>query len=161
MASPEDRLKKLGIELPEMPAPLGSYVPCVKTGNLLYLSGILPLREGRLVKTGRAGEALSLKEAQEEARQAVINALSIVKANLGSLGRVVRCVKLNGYVASAPGFTEQPAVLNAASDLLYEVFGENGRHARATVGVSVLPLNAPLEIEFIFEVADISQRLSG
>ncbi|GAB4406441.1 MAG: RidA family protein [Thermodesulfovibrionales bacterium] len=152
--SPEDRLKELGIRLSVAPAPLGSYLPCVRAGNLLFLSGILPLREGKLMRTGRVGESVSINEAEEEARQVVINALSILKACLGNLGRVVRCVKLNGYVASSPDFTEQPKVLNAASDLLCEIFGENGRHARAAVGVSVLPLNSPIEIDFIFEVAE-------
>lgn len=156
MASPEERLKELGIELSAAPAPLGSYVPCVRAGNLLFLSGMLPLREGKLLRIGRVGESLSLNEAQEDARQAAINALSILKAYLGSLDRIARCIKLVGYVASAHDFTQQPAVLNAASDLLRDIFGENGRHARAAVGVSVLPLNSPVEIDFIFEVADIS-----
>lgn len=156
MISPEERLKELGIELSAAPAPLGSYVPCVQAGNLLFLSGMLPLREGKLARTGRVGESLSLNEAQEDAKQAAINALSILKAHLGSIDRVVRCIKLVGYIASVPDFTQQPAVLNAASDLLRDIFGENGRHARAAVGVSVLPLNSPVEIEFIFEVADIS-----
>lgn len=153
MASPEDRLRELGIKLSEAPLPLGSYVPCVQTGNLLFLSGVLPLREGKLLKTGRVGEAVSPDEAKEEARQTVINAVGILKTYLGSLDRVARCVKLNGYVASAPEFTQQPAVLNAASDLLFAIFGEAGRHARAAVGVSVLPLNSPVEIEFVFELA--------
>lgn len=156
MATPEERIKEIGIELSEPPAPLGSYLPCVRSGNLLFLSGMLPLRDGRLIRTGRVGESLSLVEAQEDAIQAAISALSILKAHLGSLDKIVRCIKLSGYVASAPDFTQQPAVLNAASDLMRDVFGENGRHARVAVGVSVLPLNSPVEIEFIFEVADIS-----
>jgi len=150
--SPEERLKKLGIELPEAPAPIGSYVPVVRTGNLVYLSGILPLKEGELIRHGRVGENISLDEAREDARTATVNALSILKANIGSLDKVKRCIKITGYVASAPDFTEQPKVLNAVSDLMVEIFGENGRHARAAVGVNVLPLNSPLEIEFIFEV---------
>jgi len=150
--SPEERLKKLGIELPEAPAPIGSYVPVVRTGNLVFFSGILPLKEGNLTRHGRVGENISLDEAREDARTATVNALSILKANIGSLDKVKRCIKITGYVASAPDFIEQPKVLNAASDLLFEIFGENGRHARAAVGVNVLPLNSPLEIEFIFEV---------
>jgi enamine deaminase RidA (YjgF/YER057c/UK114 family) len=150
--SPEGRLKKLGIELPEAPAPLGSYVPVVKTGNLVFLSGILPLKEGKLTRHGRVGENISLDEAREDARTAAVNSLSILKANIGSLNNVKRCIKITGYVASAPNFIEQPKVLNAVSDLMVEIFGENGRHARAAVGVNVLPLNSPLEIEFIFEV---------
>jgi enamine deaminase RidA (YjgF/YER057c/UK114 family) len=154
MISPEERLKELGVELPAAPSPLGSYVPCVQTGNLLFLSGMLPLREGKLARTGRVGEAVSLIEGQEDARQAAVNALSILKEQLGSLDRVVRCVKVTGYVASAPNFTEQPKVLNAASDLLRDIFGDRGKHARVVVGVSVLPLNSPIEIEFIFEITD-------
>lgn len=151
--SPEDKLKELGIELSESPNPLGSYVPAVQIGNLVFLSGILPLRNGKLTKTGRVGESVSLDEARDDARTAAINALSALKAHIGSLSRVKRCVKITGYVASAPDFTEQPNVLNAASDLLFEVFGEAGRHSRAAVGVNVLPLNSPVEIEFIFEVS--------
>ncbi|MCL4491100.1 MAG: RidA family protein [Nitrospirae bacterium] len=153
MKSPEDKLKELHISLPGAPKPLGSYVPCVQAGNLLFLSGMLPLRDGKLSRTGRVGESVTLQEAQEDARQTVINAFSVLKAQIGNLDRVRRCVKLNGYVASGPGFTEQPKVLNAASDLLFEVFGEAGRHARAAVGVYVLPLNSPVELDFIFEIA--------
>lgn len=152
--SPEERLKELGITLSEAPAPLGSYVPAVRSGNLLFLSGILPLREGKLIKTGKVGESISLSEGREEAKQIVINALGLLKAELGSLDRIAKCVKLNGYVASSPDFTDQPKVLNAASDLLRDIFGEGGRHARAAVGVPVLPLNSPLEIDFIFEIKE-------
>lgn len=133
--------------------PLGSYLPCVRTGNLLYLSGVLPLRGGKLLRTGIVGDSVSLAEAQEDARQIIINALSLIKAYIGSLDKVARCVKLNGYIASAPDFTGQSSVLNAASDLLCDVFGEKGKHARVSVGVNILPLNAPLEVEFIFEIA--------
>jgi enamine deaminase RidA (YjgF/YER057c/UK114 family) len=150
--SPEDKLKQSGVQLPEVPTPLGSYVPCVQTGNLVFLSGILPLREGKLTRTGRVGENIRLDEAKDDAKTAVLNALSVLKASIGSLDKVKRCVKITGYVASAPDFTEQPKVLNAASDLIFEIFGEKGRHARAAVGVNVLPLNSPVEIEFIFEV---------
>lgn len=152
MSLTEDRLKELEVNLPDAPAPLGSYVPCIQSGNLLFLSGILPLRGGRLLKAGRVGESVSVEEAQEAARQAVINALSIMRAHLGSLDRVSGCLKVNGYVASAPDFTRQPEVLNAASDFLRDVFGENGRHARAAIGVLVLPLNSPVEVDFIFEI---------
>lgn len=149
----DERLKELGIILPPAPQPLGAYIPCVRSGNLLFLSGILPLREGKLLKTGRVGESLSLEEARQEARQVVINALSIVKATIGDLDLVSRCIKLNGYIASSPDFTEQPSVLNTASELLYKVFGERGRHARVAIGVNILPLNSPIEIDFIFEVS--------
>jgi len=151
--SPEEKLKELGIDLPDVPVPLGSYVPCVRSGQLLFLSGILPLRNGKLVRTGRVGENITIDEAREDARQATINALSVLKAHAVNLGHIKRCVKITGFIASAPDFAEQPRVLNAASDLLFEIFGETGRHARAAVGVHVLPLKSPLEIEFIFEIA--------
>jgi enamine deaminase RidA (YjgF/YER057c/UK114 family) len=151
--SPEDKLKELGIELPEAPTPLGSYIPVLRTRNLVFLSGILPLREGKLTKQGRVGKDISLDEAREEAKVATINALSVLKAHIVNLDKVKRCVKITGYIASEPNFTDQPKVLNAASDLLFEIFGEKGRHVRSAIGVNVLPLNSPLEIEFIFEVS--------
>jgi enamine deaminase RidA (YjgF/YER057c/UK114 family) len=151
--SPEDKLKELGIKLPEAPKPLGSYVPSVQIGNVFYLSGMLPLINGKLIRTGRVGESVSLDEAREDAKTATINALSVLKSSIGNLDKVKRCIKISGYIASAPDFTEQPKVLNAASDLIFEVFGEAGRHTRAAVGVNVLPLNSPVEIEFIFEVS--------
>ena len=151
--TPEDKLKELGIELPEAPKPLGSYSPAVRTGNLIFLSGMLPLIQGKLVRQGKVGEDIRIEEAGEDVRTAVINALSVLKANIGTLNNVKRCVKITGYIASSPNFTDQPMVLNAASDLLFEIFGESGRHARVAVGVNVLPLNSPVEIEFIFEVA--------
>lgn len=150
--SPEDKLKELGIDLPETPNPLGSYVPCVQAGAMVFLSGMLPLRDGRLARTGRVGENVTIDEAEEDARKAAINALAALKRHLGSLDRVKRCVKITGYIASAPDFIEQPKVLNAASDLMFKIFGEAGRHSRVAVGVNVLPLHSPVEIEFIFEV---------
>ena len=150
--TPEDKLKELGIELPEAPKPLGSYIPAVRTGNLIFLSGMLPLIQGKLVRQGKVGEDIRIEEAGEDVRTAVINALSVLKANIGTLNNVKRCVKITGYIASSPNFTDQPMVLNAASDLLFEIFGESGKHARVAVGVNVLPLNSPVEIEFIFEV---------
>ncbi|MFN3480267.1 MAG: RidA family protein [Thermodesulfovibrionales bacterium] len=149
----EERLKELGITLPPAPQPLGAYLPCVRSGNLLFLSGILPLREGKLLRTGKVGESLTIEEAKEEARQVIINALSIVKATIGTLDLLSRCLKLNGYIASSPDFIEQPAVLNAASELLYNIFGDAGKHARVAIGVNTLPLNSPIEIDFIFEVS--------
>jgi enamine deaminase RidA (YjgF/YER057c/UK114 family) len=150
--SPEEKLKELGIELPEAPAPLGSYVPVVRAGNLIFLSGILPMVKGDLLRRGRVGENIGVDEAKEDVKTAAINALSILKAQIGSLNSVKRCIKITGYIASASDFTEQPKVLNTASDLICDIFGEAGRHARAVVGVNVLPLNSPVEIEFIFEV---------
>ncbi|MFN3395316.1 MAG: RidA family protein [Thermodesulfovibrionales bacterium] len=149
----EERLKELGITLPPAPQPLGAYLPCVRSGNLLFLSGILPLREGKLLKTGRVGESLTIEEVKEEAKQVVINALSIVKASIGNLDLLSRCLKLNGYIASPPDFIEHPTVLNAASELLYNIFGDTGKHARVAIGVNTLPLNSPIEIDFIFEVS--------
>lgn len=151
--TPEDKLKELGIELTEAPKPLGSYIPAVRTGNLIFLSGMLPLIKGKLVRQGKVGEDIRIEEAGEDVRTAVINALSVLKANIGTLNNVKRCVKITGYIASSPNFTDQPLVLNAASDLLFEIFGESGKHARVAVGVNVLPLNSPVEIDFIFEVA--------
>ena len=152
--TPEEKLRSLGIELPEIPKPLGSYMPFARSGNLVYLSGMLPLREGKLTVTGRVGEAIALAEAAEAARTAAINGLAVLRSAIGSLDKVTRCVKISGYVSSAADFTDQPKVLNGASDLLFEVFGEAGRHARAALGVNVLPLNSPVEIEFIFEVLE-------
>jgi enamine deaminase RidA (YjgF/YER057c/UK114 family) len=151
--SPEDKLKELDIDLPEAPGPLGSYVSCVQTGQLIFLSGMLPLRNGKLVRTGRVGENVTVDEAREDARRATFNALAVLKARIGNLARVKQCVQITGYIASADDFTEQPRVLNAASDLLFDIFGESGRHARAAVGVNVLPLHSPVEIAFIFEIA--------
>lgn len=150
--NPEEKLKALGIELPPAPEALGSYVPARRSGNLVFLSGILPLVDGKILRTGKVGAELTVEEARREAQKAAINALSILKSYAGDLGNVAGCVKVTGYVASAPGFTEQHKVLNSVSDLVAEVFGESGRHARAAVGVGALPLDAPLEVEFIFEV---------
>lgn len=150
--SPEERIKELGIELPELPKPLGSYVPFVRTGDLLYLSGMLPLVNGKLLYSGRVGEKVTLDEAVHAARRSAINAIAVLRSAIGSLDSLKRCVKVTGFVASAHDFTDQPKVINGASDLLREVFGEAGLHARAAVGVHILPMNSPVEIEFIFEV---------
>jgi enamine deaminase RidA (YjgF/YER057c/UK114 family) len=151
---PEEKLDSLGIILPEVPKPLGSYVPFVRTGNVVYLSGILPLKGGKLTRTGRVGESVAPEDAALDARTCAINALAILKSAVGSLDKVKRCVRISGFVASAGEFTGQPKVINGASDLMFEVFGEAGRHARSAVGVNVLPLDSPVEIEFIFEVAE-------
>jgi enamine deaminase RidA (YjgF/YER057c/UK114 family) len=151
---PEDKLKELGIELPPAPEALGSYVPARRTGNLLFLSGILPLVNGKLLRPGKVGAELTLEDAGREAQKAAINALSILKAYAGDLSNVAGCVKVTGHIASAPGFNEQHKVMNTISDIIAQVFGEPGRHARAAVGVSELPLDAPLEVEFVFELKD-------
>ena len=149
---PEERIRELGIELPPPPKPLGAYVPFVRTGNLVYLSGMLPLKDGKLIHKGWVGEAVSLEDAIACARLAAINALAVLKAAADSFDRVKRCVKISGFVASAQDFYDQPKVINGASELIAEVFGPSGLHARAAVGVHALPLNSPVEIEFIFEV---------
>ena len=150
--TPDEKIKSLGIELPEIPKPLGSYVPFVRTGDLVYLSGMLPLKDGKLLKTGRVGEGVTLDEAVQCARTAAINGLAVLRSAVGDLNKVKRCVKVSGFVASSPDFTDQPKVVNGVSDLIFEVFGEAGRHARVAVGVNVLPMNSPVEIDFIFEV---------
>ena len=152
MSSIEDKLKELGITLPEVPKPLGSYIPALISGKLLFLSGMLPLKDGRLMFTGKVGAGVSAEEGRICARQAAINALAVAKSQLGALGSIVRVIKITGYVASATDFAGQPGVLNGASELMVEVFGEAGRHVRVAVGVAVLPLDSPVEIEFVFEV---------
>jgi enamine deaminase RidA (YjgF/YER057c/UK114 family) len=148
----ELRLKELGIELPAAPKPVANYVPVVRVGDLLFLSGVLPSKEGQLVMTGKLGADVSIEQGVAAAKLAVLNALAIVKAEAGSLDRVKRIVKMVGHIASASGFTDQPLVLNGASDLLVAVFGETGRHARVAVGAAELPRQAPIEIELIVQV---------
>lgn len=131
---------------------MANYVPVVRVGDLLFLSGVLPSRDGRLVLTGKLGENLTVEQGVEAARVAVLNGLSIVRSEAGSLDGVKQIVKMVGYIASAPGFTDQPQVLNGASDLLVSVFGEAGRHARVAVGAAELPRLAPIEIELIVEL---------
>ncbi|MBN9634199.1 MAG: RidA family protein [Actinobacteria bacterium] len=150
--SVSDRLAELGIELPEVVAPLASYVPAVRTGNLVYTSGQLPMQGGKLPAEGKVGGEVSAEDGKALARICGLNALAAVHALVG-IDSVVRVVKVVGFVASAPGFNGQPAVINGASELLGEVFGPAGAHARSAVGVSELPLNAPVEVELIVEVA--------
>ena len=150
----EDRLRDLGYELPAVPQPAGSYVPAaLATGTLLFTAGQLPLVEGQLRYTGKVGKEVSVEEAKEAARHCVLNALAAVKAEAGSLDDVRRVVRVTGYVASAAGFNRQPEVINGASDFLGKVFGEKGNHARSAVGVAELPLDAPVEVELIVELA--------
>ncbi|MGB8402997.1 MAG: RidA family protein [Mycobacterium sp.] len=146
------RLTELGIELPEVVAPLAAYVPAVRTGNLVYTAGQLPMQSGKLPQEGKVGAEVSAEDAKALARVSALNALAAVHALVG-IDSVVRVVKVVGFVASAPGFTGQPAVINGASELLGEVFGPAGAHARSAVGVSELPLNAPVEVELIVEIA--------
>ncbi len=149
----EEKLKALGLELPEAPKPVATYVPAVRTGNLLFLSGVLPMRNGQLAFVGKLGREVSLADGVEAAKVAILNALAIAKQELGSLDRITRVVKVVGHVASAEGFTDQPQVLNGASDLLVAIFGEVGRHARVATGAAELPRRAAVEIEVILAVS--------
>jgi enamine deaminase RidA (YjgF/YER057c/UK114 family) len=147
------RLKELGIVIPEVATPVASYVPAQVTGNLLYTAGQLPFFDGALIATGKVGGEVSPTDAIELARVCTLNALAAAQSVLGSLDRVKQVVKVNGFVASTPDFIGQPGVLNGASELLGEIFGDIGKHARAAVGVAVLPLDAPVEVELILEFA--------
>ena len=153
MSSPEEKLTELGLKLPEVPQPVAAYVPTVRTGNLVYTSGQLPLRDGTLIATGKNGDTVSAEVGVECAQQCALNAVAAVKAEIGDLANVKRIVKVVAFVASTPGFTGQPQIANGASELLGQIFGEAGKHARSAVGVPVLPLDAPVEVELIVEVA--------
>lgn len=147
--TPEQRLEELGIELPSAPAPVASYVRTVRHGDCIYVSGQLPLLDGELVAAGKVGDAVSLENGTEAARQCAINAISALKDEIGELSRITRIIKITGFVASDPSFSSQPQVINGASDLFVSVFGEIGRHARSAVGVASLPLDASVEVEVI------------
>jgi enamine deaminase RidA (YjgF/YER057c/UK114 family) len=147
------RLAELGLELPVVAAPVAAYVPAVVTGNLVYTSGQLPFVAGALPATGKVGAEVDADDAAGYARICALNALAAAESVIGSLDRVTRVIKVVGFVASAPGFTGQPGVINGASGLLGEVFGDAGQHARSAVGVAVLPLDAPVEVELILEFA--------
>jgi enamine deaminase RidA (YjgF/YER057c/UK114 family) len=153
MSSPEEKVTELGLKLPEVPQPVAAYVPAVRTGNLVYTSGQLPLRDGTLIATGKNGDTVSAEVGVECAQQCALNAVAAVKAEIGDLANVKRIVKVVAFVASTPGFTGQPQIANGASELLGQIFGEAGKHARSAVGVPVLPLDAPVEVELIVEVA--------
>jgi enamine deaminase RidA (YjgF/YER057c/UK114 family) len=148
------RLAEMGIVIPEVVPPVAAYVPAVVTGRYVYTSGQLPMRDGAMIAEGLVGSDVDPEVAKDCARQSAINALAAAQSVIGSLDRVTRVVKVVGFVASAPGFTGQPAVINGASELLLEVFGDAGRHARSAVGVAGLPINAPVEVEMVLEVAD-------
>ncbi|WP_067171082.1 RidA family protein [Microtetraspora niveoalba] len=152
MTSPEKRIADLGLTLPEVVAPLAAYVPAVRTGDYVYTSGQLPMVGGKLAVTGKVGAEVSAEEAAAQARICALNALAAVKSVVGDLSNVVRIVKVVAFVASAPGFTGQPQVANGASELLGEILGDAGKHARSAVGVAVLPMDAPVEVELIAEV---------
>ena len=149
----EERLTQLGITLPSAPKPLATYVPACLAGDLLFVSGVLPFHNGKLTMTGKLGQELSVEQGYEAAQTALLNALAIVQQELGVLDRVKQVVRMTGHVASASGFSEQPAVINGASDFLVKVFGEHGRHARLALGSAELPLHAPVELELIVQVS--------
>ena len=147
------RLAELGLVVPATSKPVAAYLPAVTSGSLVYTSGQLPLQDGALPATGKVGAAVSAEDAAVYARQCVLNGLAAARSAIGSLDRITRVVKVVGFVASDPSFTGQPGVINGASELLHDIFGEAGQHARSAVGVAVLPLDAPVEIEFVFEFA--------
>ena len=149
----EKRLRELGIALTQPAAPVANYVPFVRSGDLLMVSGQICLESGKLVAAGQLGGSVSLEDGQKAARACAVNLLAQVKAAIGDLDNVSRVVRLGGFVNSAPGFLEGPKVMNGASDLMVEAFGDKGRHARTTVGVSALPQNAAIEVEGLFEVS--------
>jgi len=153
MSKIDERLAELGITIPAIAKPVAAYVPAVITGNLVYTSGQLPFVDGALPATGKVGAEVDADAAKQLARQCVLNGLAAAHGVIGSLDRITRVVKVVGFVASDPSFTGQPGVINGASELLGEIFGDAGAHARSAVGVAVLPLDAPVEVEFVFEFA--------
>jgi enamine deaminase RidA (YjgF/YER057c/UK114 family) len=152
VTTPEQRLEAMGLSVPEVAKPVASYVPAVRSGNHVFTSGQLPMREGQLITTGKVGGEVTAEEAVECARQCALNALAAVRAEIGELSNIKRIVKVVAFVASTPDFTGQPGVANGASELFGEVFGEIGQHARSAVGVPVLPLDAPVEVELVVEI---------
>jgi enamine deaminase RidA (YjgF/YER057c/UK114 family) len=153
VSTPADRLAARGLVLPEVVAPVAAYLPAVLTGTHVYTAGQLPMAEGKLLATGKVGAEVSPEDAAALAATCALNAVAAAASVAGGLAAIRRIVKMTGFVASAPGFTGQPKVLNGASELLLDVFGDAGRHARSAAGVAVLPLDAPVEVELIAEVA--------
>lgn len=152
MSSAEKRLVELGLTLPTPAAPVAAYIPTRRSGNLLFVSGQIPVRDGKMIATGTVPSSVSVEAARDCARQCTFNGLAAAKSALGSLDRIRQVVRVGCFVACDTGFGDQPKVANAASELLVEIFGESGRHARAAVGTNALPLNVPVEVEFVFEV---------
>jgi enamine deaminase RidA (YjgF/YER057c/UK114 family) len=146
----EEKLESLGIKLPSPPTPAGSYVPIVRTGNLLFVSGQIPMENGKVVYTGKVSDH-NLETAQKSAKMCAINILAQLKRELGDLEKITKIVRLSGFVNSSPEFSGQPKVINAASDLFFEIFGEKGKHSRIAVGVAILPLNSMTEIDAVVE----------
>jgi len=154
MGKVEQKLAELGYELPEVARPVAVYVPAVRTGNLLFVSGQVAKKGDGLLYRGHVGHEVTLEQGYECARQCALNALAVIKAEIGDLDRVRRVVKVLGWVNSAPGFNQQPQVINGASELLVQIFGERGQHARSAVSAHELPLDSPVELEMIVEVED-------
>ena len=152
MGITKNRLDQMGLILPEAPKPVAAYIPAKQTGNLVFTAGQLPMVNGELISKGLLGQDVEVDEANKAARICTLNALAAIKGVIGDLDRIKQIVRVVGYVASVPTFTQQPAVVNGASELLLEIFGENGKHARSAVGMAVLPLNASVEIELTVEV---------
>lgn len=148
----EAKLTELSITLPPAPKPVATYIPAVRAGDLLFLSGTGPFKDGQIAFAGKLGRDLTVEQGYDAARLTLLNALAMVRQELGTLDRVVRIVRLTGHVASAEGFTQQPAVINGASDLLVRIFGEAGRHTRLALGAAELPLNMCIELELILQV---------
>ena len=149
----EEKLESIGVKLPKPPTPAGSYVPVIRTGNLLFISGQIPMEDGKVVFTGKVSDN-NLKTAQKSAKMCAINILAQIKRELGNLDKVTKIVKLSGFVNSMSDFTQHPKVINPASDLFFEVFGENGKHSRVAVGVACLPLDSMTEIDAIIEFSE-------
>ena len=150
----EDKLRELSIDIPTPPSPAGSYIPVVTTGNLAFVSGQIPMKEDKVVFEGKVPEKQSLDSARDAAKICIINGLAQLKANLGSLDKITKFVRISGFVNSSPEFTEQPKVINAASDLLVEIFGDMAKHSRIAVGVASLPLNSTVEIDMVVEFSN-------
>lgn len=152
MSEIENRIKNLGLVLPEVPAPLAAYIPAKKTGHVIFTAGQLPILKGELICKGLLGQDVDVEQAYQAARICTLNALAAIKGVIEDLDQIVQVVRVVGYVASTPTFIQQPAIVNGASELLLEIFGEVGKHARSAVGVASLPLNASVEIELTVEV---------
>ena len=150
----DERLKELSIQLPTPPNPAGSYIPVVITGNLAFVSGQIPIKDGKVIFEGKVPEKQSLDSARDAAKICIINGLAQLKVNLGSLDKITKFVRISGFVNSNPDFIEQPKVINAASDLLVEIFGDMAKHSRLAVGVASLPLNSTVEIDMIVEISN-------
>jgi enamine deaminase RidA (YjgF/YER057c/UK114 family) len=153
MSLVEQKIADLGLLLPETSKPLAAYIPAVQSGSLVFTSGQLPMRDGQLIRTGKVGSDVSAEEAKALAEVCALNALAAIKMAIGDLDKIMRVVKVVGFVASSPDFTGQPGVINGASEFLGKVLGDKGIHARSAVGVAVLPLDAPVEVELIVEIS--------